>query len=126
MLRITSSGNTNHADQFLDRILHGDLFPATLDSAAQRGVDALKAATPKESGLTADSWQYEIIREGDRVTIWFKNTHVVNGFNVAVGLQYGHGTGTGGWIQGYDYINPALKPIFDEIADNIWKEVQRT
>src|SRR5215216_5736348 len=116
MISITSSGNTRNTDRFLERILHGDLYP-DLNAAAQRGVDALAAATPKESGLTANSWEYEIIEAGDRVTIWWTNTHVVDGFNVAVGLQYGHGTGAGGWVQGYDFINPALKSVFDEIAE---------
>ena len=88
-------------------------------------MDALRAATPVDSGLTAESWTYEIEEKSGSITIWWLNENVVNGFNVAIGLQYGHGTGTGGWVQGYDYINPALRPIFDEIADNVWKEVQK-
>lgn len=124
MISITSSGNTKNTDTFLDRILKGDLFPS-LDGYAQRGVDALRSATPEETGLTADSWSYEIERKGDQVTIWWINTNVVNGFHVAIGLQYGHGTGSGGYVQGYDYINPALRPIFDKIADEVWKEVQK-
>jgi hypothetical protein len=125
MIKITSGGNTNRTDAFLDRMIHGDLFPS-LDGYAQKGVDALRAVTPAESGLTADSWIYEIERSGDNTTIWWLNTNVVNGFNVAIGLQYGHGTGSGGWVQGYDYINPALKPIFDDIANEVWKEVQKS
>jgi hypothetical protein len=124
VITITSGGSTANTDAFLSRILRGDLFPS-LDSHAQRGVEALREATPKESGLTADSWSYEIEREGDQVTIWWLNTNTVNGFNVAIGLQYGHGTGQGGWVQGYDYINPALRPLFDTIANDVWKEVQR-
>lgn len=124
MLRFTTGGNTNRVDAFLDRILGGDLYP-NLDIYAQKGVEALRAVTPQESGATSEQWSYEIERNGDQVTIWWINSHVVDGFNVAIGLQYGHGTGNGGWIQGYDYINPALKPIFDEIADNVWKEVQK-
>lgn len=124
MLRITSSGDTKNTDAFLDNILRGDLF-SSLDGFAQKGVEALRSATPRESGLTADSWTYEIEREGDQVTIWWVNTNTINGFNVAIGLQYGHGTGTGGWVEGYDYINPALKPLFDQIADEVWKEVQK-
>lgn len=123
MISVTTGGSTSRTDRFLQTIIHGGLY-SRLESGAQRGVDALRAATPRESGLTADSWTYEIEQKGDQYTIWWKNTNEVNGFNVAVGLQYGHGTGTGGWVQGYDYINPALRPIFDEIADGVWKEVQ--
>jgi hypothetical protein len=75
--------------------------------------------------MTAESWDYEIVKTSGGVTIWWNNTNVIGGFNVAIGLQYGHATGTGGWIHGYDFINPALRPIFDEIADSVWKEVQR-
>lgn len=124
MISITSGGSTKNTDAFLSRILRGDLF-TSLDGYAQQGVDALRQSTPEETGLTADSWSYEIERKGDNTTIWWTNTNVVSGFNVAIGLQYGHGTGTGGWVEGYDYINPALRPIFDEIADAVWKEVQR-
>lgn len=122
MIKITSSGNTSKTDAFLDKILQGNL-QTNLESFAQRGVDALCSATPVDSGETAQSWSYEV-KMGANPTIWWINTHVVNGFNVAIGLQYGHGTGSGGWVQGYDYINPAIKPIMDEIADAVWKEVQ--
>lgn len=124
MISITSGGNTNRTDSFLDRCIQGDLFPS-LDSYAQKGVDALRSATPEETGLTADSWEYEIVRKGDSVSIFWNNTNQINGFHVAIGLQYGHGTGNGGWVQGYDYINPALRPLFDQIANEVWKEVQR-
>lgn len=124
MISFSVGGNTANTDNFLSRILRGDLYSG-LDQCGQRGVEALRAATPRDDGTTADSWEYEIVREGDLVTIWWKNTSVNGSFNVAIGLQYGHGTGQGGWIEGYDYINPALRPIFDEIADAVWKEVQR-
>lgn len=124
MISYSTSGNTNNTERFLQRMLKGDLYSG-LEPLAQRGVDALRAATPRESGATAESWEYEIEKSSGSVTIWWKNTNQVNGFNVAIGLQYGHGTGTGGWVAGYDYINPALKPIFDEIADAVWKEVQK-
>lgn len=123
MIKYTVSGKTTNTDRFLDRILKGDPYSG-LDRHAQRGVDALRQATPVESGITADSWAYEIERKGDQVTIWWKNTHRVNGFPVAIGLQYGHATGTGGYVEGYDYINPALKRVFDDIANDVWKEVQ--
>lgn len=124
MLGFTTGGSFNNTTSFLDRMLLGDLY-SSIDAHAQRGVDALRSATRVESGETANSWTYEIHRTAGGVTIWWKNTHVVNGFNVAIGLQYGHGTGTGGWIEGYDFINPALKPIFDDIANSVWEEVQR-
>lgn len=124
MISFTASGNTSNTDQFLSRLLKGDLYSG-LEPLAQRSVEALRSATPRDSGLTADSWTYEIVKNGSGVTIWWSNTNTISGFNVAIGLQYGHGTGTGGWIQGYDYINPALRPIFDEIADAVWKEVQK-
>lgn len=123
-IHVVSSGGTPHLDGFLARIIHGDIY-ARLEPFAQRGVDALKQHTPVESGLTRDSWFYEIKRGIGHTTIYWKNIHTVNGFNVAIGLQYGHATGTGGWVQGYDYINPALKPIFDEIANAVWNEVQQ-
>lgn len=124
MLTIRTSGNTKNLESFLNTILKDNILSG-MDRAAQRGVDALRRATPIESGLTADSWSYEIEKKGDQTIIWWINTHVVNGFNVAVGLQYGHGTGGGGWVEGYDYINPALKSIFDEIADDVWEEVRK-
>lgn len=124
MISYTVGGSTRRTENFLAAMVKGDLYSG-LEALAQRGVEALRAATPRESGLTADSWTYEIEKKSGSVTIWWKNTHTVNGFNVAIGLQYGHGTGTGGWVQGYDYINPALKPIFDEIANSVWKEVQK-
>ena len=123
MLQITSGGSFDNTNRFLDAILKGDIS-TSLDAQAQRGVEALSQATPEESGLTAESWSYKIDRTSGSTTIWWINTHVVDGFNVAIGLQYGHGTGTGGYVQGEDYINGALKPIFDEIADAVWKEVQ--
>jgi hypothetical protein len=124
MIKFTTSGSTANTDGFLDKIINGDPYSG-LDAYAQRGVEALQSATPEESGLTASSWTYEIVKNASGVTIWWNNTNVVNGFNVAIGLQYGHGTGTGGWVEGYDYINPALRPIFDEIADGVWEEVTK-
>jgi hypothetical protein len=124
MISFTAGGSTANTDRFLSAMIRGDLY-SNLESFAQRGVDALRAATPVDSGLTAESWTFEIEEKSGSITIWWLNENVVNGFNVAIGLQYGHGTGTGGWVQGYDYINPALRPIFDEIADNVWKEVQK-
>lgn len=124
MIKFTVSGDTANTDKFLDRMINGDLYSG-IEQYAQQGVDALRAATPRETGATADAWTYEIERSGGNVTIWWINTNVVNGFNVAIGLQYGHGTGTGGWVQGYDYINPSLRGLFDKLADKVWEEVQK-
>lgn len=124
MISISAEGNTKSTEAFLARMMRGDLY-SNLAPLAERGVEALRAATPRDSGLTADSWVAEIEKTASGVTIWWSNTNVENGFHVAIGLQYGHGTGNGGWIEGYDYINPALRPIFDEIAEAVWKEVQR-
>lgn len=95
----------------------------SLDAFAREGVSALISGTPVDSGLAADSWDYEIERSGKMVTIKWTNSNVENGFPVAIMLQYGYGTGTGGYVQGRDYINPAMKPVFDSIADKVWKAV---
>lgn len=124
MISFSVSGDTGGTQAWLKRMMKGDFF-SSLESQAAKGVSALIAATPADSGLTANAWRYEIDRTSTTWTVWFINDNVQNGFNVAVGLQYGHATGTGGWVEGYDYINPALRPIFDEIADVVWKEVQK-
>lgn len=96
-----------------------------LDRFGERGVAALSSATPSDSGLTARSWTYEIKKEKGKCTISFHNSNIQNGAPIAILLQYGHGTRNGGWVAGRDYINPAIQPIFDEIADSAWKEVKR-
>lgn len=122
MVSFSLSGSTRKTNNFLKSMRSPDLY-SSLDSLAQRGVEALRASTPKESGLTASSWGYEIETKGDKVKITWFNTNTINGANVAILLQYGHGTGTGGYVTGRDFINPALKPIFDEIANAVWKKV---
>ena len=96
-----------------------------LDRFGREGVAALASATPVDSGITAASWYYEIERGSGTTRIVFGNANINDGVNIAVILQYGHGTGTGGWVQGRDYINPAIQPIFDKIADDAWREVTR-
>lgn len=96
-----------------------------LDKYGKAGVAALASATPVDSGLAASSWYYEIERKSGSVRIIFLNSDIENGFPVAIMLQYGHGTGTGGWVEGRDYINPAIQPIFDKLADAAWKEVTK-
>ena len=94
-----------------------------LEKYGEKGVAALASATPVRTGLTASSWYYKVERSGNRVSLIFLNSHLNKGVNIAVILQLGHGTGTGGWVEGRDYINPAIRPIFDEIVEKAWKEV---
>lgn len=104
-------------------MLKGDLFN-DLDKYGLMGVDALSNATPRDSGETAQSWKYKIVHKKGRHGIEWYNTHTNQGMQIAILIQYGHGTGTGGYVQGFDYINPAIKPIFDNIAEEIWKKVK--
>lgn len=124
MIEIDFSGSTNKTMTFLNSMtnIQNDIR-SELERAGQRGVIALANATPIDSGLTASSWGYEIEQSFGTSTIYWTNTNVYSGVNVAIILQYGHGTGTGGWVAGRDYINPALKTIFDDIADDVWKKV---
>ena|SRR5690349_7490987 len=123
MLQITSTGNFDKTDRFLAMVGAGKLYKA-LDAHAQRGVVALAAATPEDTGVTADSWYYDIDAGPGGCTIMWKNNHLDEvGTPIVVMLQYGHGTGTGGYVQGRDFINPAIKPVFDEIEEAVWKEV---
>lgn len=119
------SGSFKHTEDFLSWA-KGELdFQKELRDLGKEGVEALKLATPVDSGLTADSWSYKIDQDMAGVTIsWYNENDQEGAFNVAVGLQYGHATGGGGWVEGVDYINPALQPVFDKIAETIWKKVQ--
>lgn len=122
MLTISSKGSFKKTEAFLGRIQKGGLLKS-LDAYARVGVEALTSATPIESGETAAAWGYEIYQRGDVVTIAWTNSHIVDGVKIAIILQYGHGTGNGGYIQGRDYINPALAPTFNKIANQVWKAV---
>ena len=122
MLSFESRGNFNNTERFLKKMSRVEIA-AALKSLAQEGVRALSAATPRDSGLAASSWGFEITRSRTTSSITWTNSDVENGFPVAIMLQYGHATGTGGWVKGYDYINPAMRPIFDKIADEAWKVV---
>lgn len=122
MITFESTGDFRNTERFLKRMNSTDLLSA-LKSLAQEGVRALSAATPVESGLTAASWNYEITRTKGSASITWSNSHVVAGRPVAIMLQYGHGTGTGGYVQGRDYINPAIQPVMDRIAEDLWKVV---
>lgn len=121
----TQKGDFSKATSYLERLKSVVGRISVLDKYGRAGVSALSSATPKESGLAASSWYYEIERGKGFVRIIFGNSDVENGFPVAIMLQYGHGTGTGGWVEGRDYINPAIQPIFDKIAADAWREVTK-
>ena len=122
MVTIKHRGNFNKLERFLNAV-RGARYLNMLDKYGQEGVKALAAATPVDTGKTAASWTYEIERSPTRTTISWLNTNTNQNVNIAVILQYGHGTGTGGWVQGRDYINPAIRPVFDRIANEAWREV---
>ena len=122
MIKIKQSGNFNNTERFFKKLQKMDVYNI-LEKYAQEGVIALASATPVNSGKTAASWDYEIIKKNGRISIYWTNSNINNGVPIAVILQYGHGTNGGGYVHGRDYINPALKPIFDKIAENAWKEV---
>lgn len=125
MISFRQQGDFSKLTGFLEKVKEvvkiGDL-----DRYGKEGVAALASATPKDTGLTADSWYYEIVRSSENVRIVWKNSNIQNGVPIAVILQYGHGTRNGGYVQGRDYINPAIRPIFDKIAKESWKEVTKT
>lgn len=124
-IRFKSEGDFKETIQFLKKASEGKYLDA-LNRYGQQGVEALRAATPKDTGLTADSWSYEVFTDAKygSVGIAWSNSHVEKGWaNIAILLQYGHGTRNGGYVKGQDYINPAIRPIFDAIAENVWKEL---
>ena len=122
MLTISSQGNFENSERFLKRMTDKSIFDR-LSQFGEEGVQALAQATPVDSGVTAASWTYEIEKTSTSYAIIWNNTNIVNGIPVAILIQVGHGTGTGGYVSGRDYINPALQPVFDRIAASIWNEV---
>jgi hypothetical protein len=122
MFSVSSSGSTKKTESFLDFLKTDKMF-RDLPVAGHRGVDALSRATPVDTGRAASSWGYEVVSEKGTHTLYWYNTDIEGGTNVAVLIQYGHGTGTGGYVPARDYINPAMRPIFDELSDSVWKEV---
>lgn len=122
MIKVKVTGNFNKTMRFLQRAEKFDVYKI-LEKYGKMGVSALAAATPRDDGSTAASWGYEITNENGCATIYWTNTDQNDGVYIAVILQYGHGTGTGGYVPPTDYINPAIRPIFDQIADAAWKEV---
>lgn len=116
-------GDFKKTEKFLIKSIGQD-WKRVLDKYGAEGVSALSAATPKETGETSASWSYEIIQNGSSVSVVWNNSHIENGYaNIAILLQYGHGTRNGGYVSGRDYINPAIQPIFDKMAEAAWKEV---
>lgn len=122
MITITSKGSFKNIDTFLGIIRQNSILKV-LDKYGKLGVDALSDATPIRSGLTSSSWNYKVEKSGGYYRIIWSNSNVQNGANIAILLQYGHGTGTGGYVHGEDYINPAIRPIFDKISFEVWKVV---
>jgi len=124
-IEVRQKGDWHKTENFLSK-LSKQVFFKHLDQYAKLGVQALSEATPIDTGLTANSWDYEIEVTGDSATITWTNSNIKEGwFNVAVALQYGHGTGSGGYVHGIDYINPAMRPVFEQIVKDIWMEVIR-
>ena len=124
MISFRQKGDFSKLTHFLERAKESVRI-GDLDKYGREGVAALSSATPIDSGETANSWSYEITNKDGSATITFKNSNIQNGVPIAIILQYGHGTRNGGWVQGRDYINPAIQPLFDEIVNNAWREVTR-
>lgn len=125
MISFKQQGDFSKLTRFLERAKEA-INLGDLDRYGREGVSALSAATPVDTGLTAKSWSYKIENKNGTSKISFLNSNIQNGVPIAIILQYGHGTRNGGWVQGRDYINPAIQPIFDKIADSAWKEVTKT
>lgn len=124
MIGFRLKGDFSKSMRYLDRVKEASRI-RVLDKYGKEGVAALASATPVDSGLTANSWYYKITQEPTSVVITFCNSNVQNGVPIAIILQYGHGTGTGGWVEGRDYINPAIQPVFDNLANKAWEEVTK-
>ena len=124
MISFRQKGDFSKLSRYFERVKEAAKI-GVLDKYGQEGVAALASATPVDSGLTSESWYYKIENKNGSATITFYNSNIQNGVPIAIILQYGHGTRNGGWVEGRDYINPAIQPIFDRIANNAWKEVTK-
>lgn len=124
MLVITRHGHFERSRHFLVRLLNLDIRKI-LDECGQQGVEALASATPKRTGKTAASWSYEISKTDSGWAVTWNNSNINKGVNIAIIIQYGHGTGTGAYVQGIDYINPAIRPVFENMASDVWTEVTK-
>lgn len=122
-MSLSDSGSFKNTFAFLKKLQDGDIYK-DLDRWGREGANALARATPVETGRAASEWDYEIdYKGGSKVSIWWTNKDIENGVNVVILLQYGHGTGTGGYVQGRDFINPVMQSIFDRIAEDVWRRV---
>ena len=124
MIKFSHKGDFSKTKRYFNRV-KGAVSTYGLEKYGAAGVAALSSATPMDTGLTARSWYYKINNDKNRVTISFNNSNIQNGVPIAIILQYGHGTRNGGWVQGRDYINPAIQPIFDKIVNDAWREVTK-
>lgn len=125
MISFRQKGDFSKLMSYFERIK--EVFDVgILDKYGKMGVAALASATPVDTGLTARSWSYEIVHDNGSARLVFNNSNINKGVQIAIILQMGHGTGTGGWVQGRDYINPAIQPIFDKLAEDAWKEVTKS
>lgn len=124
VIGFTQKGDLKKTDRFLSGLV-GRHYMRKMAHYGEMGVNALKNATPKDTGATANAWRYEIVEEPGRTALYWRNDNVVDGVNVAILLQYGHGTRNGGFVEGIDYINEAIRPIFEKMAQEAWKEVVR-
>lgn len=124
MIKFSQKGDFKKSITYMEKLKEA-IRLSTFDKYGREGVNALSSATPVDSGKTASSWYYEIQRTKDIISITFYNSNINKGVPIAIILQYGHGTGTGGWVEGRDYINPAIQPIFDKMAEEAWKEVTK-
>ena len=122
MIEIKTTGSFDNTTRFLKKMKNFD-FDKILNEYGRLGVEELKKATPKRTGNTANSWSYSIEKERGKVSVIWSNSNVDNGVNIAVIIQYGHGTRTGGYVEGIDYINPAMRPVFEKMAQEVWMEV---
>jgi hypothetical protein len=125
IIKVKQRGKFKKANIFFDKMLTISQY-RNIEAYAKKGVEALRAATPKDTGLTANSWYYNIEKTKNGITIEWLNSNKNGEYNIALLIQYGHGTRTGEYVAGIDYINPALRPIFDEISENAWREVNRS
>ncbi len=123
MIGIISSGNFEKTMDFLKRMLSNDIY-SELNRYGRMGVDALAQATPVDTALTSRSWSYDVVHQRGVTSIEWHNSNNVAGTPLVILLQYGHGTGTGGYVRGRDFINPTIRPIFDMIAEDVWKKVK--
>jgi hypothetical protein len=124
MIRVEQKGDFTKLTRYFERVKKYSRV-LDLDKFGRMGVAALASATPVDTGLTANSWYYKIENNNGVVKLSFLNSNIQNGVPIAIILQYGHGTRNGGWVEGRDYINPAIQPIFDEIVENAWREVTK-